>query len=47
MIIRGFETRGSIMLGYQFDQWKHVGRVGASNLDITLHGIILRLTLNY
>ncbi len=37
----------AFMLGYDFEEWKHVGKVGASNFDLTMHSIFIRCTWNY
>jgi hypothetical protein len=44
---RSFSLPGSLALGYQVEQWRHVGHVGASRFDATLHGIFVRVTFNY
>lgn len=44
---RGRGVGPAIMVGYQFEEWKHVGRVGKSNFDLTMHGVFIRCTYNY
>jgi hypothetical protein len=44
---RARESGPAIMIGYQFEEWQHVGHVGASNFDLAMHGIFIRCTYNY
>lgn len=44
---RGRGVGPAFMVGYQFEEWKNVGRVGRSNFDLTMHGIFIRCTYNY
>ncbi len=48
LTVRGAPTRrGSVQIGYQFEQWLDVGRVGRSRFDLTLQGLFFRLAYNY
>jgi hypothetical protein len=43
----GWDDRLRFALGYDFEEWWFVGRLGDSRADLTTHGILFRAEFNY
>ncbi len=44
---RGERPGSRVMVGYRYERWWGVGTAGGSRLDLTMHGLFLRLEANF